>query len=201
MAQAPPTPAPPSPTQALWTIPNLLTFLRIGLSVVLFVLIAMEQWLAGLIVFAVAAVTDWLDGFIARGYGQGSSLGRNLDPLADKILILGAYIFLLPFKESGLAAWMVVVVVMRELIVTGARSFLEGQNVKFGADWFGKLKMVLQCVALIVMLAFLWQEQPEWLKPPRDVILYLMVAATVLSGLQYLVKFRAEMQRVIGSAS
>ncbi|MCS6977701.1 MAG: CDP-diacylglycerol--glycerol-3-phosphate 3-phosphatidyltransferase [Gemmatales bacterium] len=201
MAQAPPAATPTQPGQGLWTIPNLLTLLRIVLSVVLFILIGLEQWLASLIVFAVAAITDWLDGFIARGYGQGSSLGRNLDPLADKILILGAYIFLLPVEGSGLAAWMVVVVVLRELIVTGARSFLEGQNVKFGADWFGKLKMVLQCVALIVMLAFLWMESPDWLKLPRDVILYLMVAATALSGLQYLIKFRSEMRRAVGSTA
>lgn len=201
MASSPPTQASSRSSESLWTIPNLLTLLRLVLSIVLFVLIGLEQWLGALIVFAVAAVTDWLDGFIARGFGQGSALGRNFDPLVDKILIVGAYIFLLPVKESGLAAWMVVVVVIREMAVTVVRSFLEGQNVQFGADWFGKLKMVLQCVALIAMLGYLWLESPDWLTLPRDVLLYLMVAATVLSGVQYLVKFQREVQRFVGQSS
>ena len=172
------------------TLPNQLTFLRLVLSIVLFVLIGYGAWLWCLIVFAVAAFTDWLDGYLARKYGWGTTLGRNFDPLVDKVLICGAYIFLLPVPASGLAAWMVVVVVVRELVITGVRSFLEDQGVKFGADWLGKLKMVLQCAALIAMLVYLGLENTGWLWLMRDILLYAMLAATALSGLQYLWKFQ-----------
>jgi CDP-diacylglycerol--glycerol-3-phosphate 3-phosphatidyltransferase len=173
----------------VFNVPNQLTFLRLVLSVVLFVLISYGVWSLSLLVFAAAAVTDWLDGFLARKYGWGTTVGRNFDPLVDKVLICGAYICLLPIPAAGLEAWMVVVVVVRELVVTVVRSFLEGQGVKFGADWFGKLKMVLQCAALIAMLLYLLIESPGWLGLGRDVLLYAMVAATALSGLQYLWKF------------
>jgi CDP-diacylglycerol--glycerol-3-phosphate 3-phosphatidyltransferase len=189
MAEAPPAPPPASPMSEFWTIPNQLTFLRLLLSIVLFVLIDYGQWLLCFPVFGVAALTDWLDGYIARGYGQGSTLGRNFDPLVDKIMICGTYIYLLPIPASGMVPWIVVIVVVRELVVTVIRSYLEGQGVKFGADWFGKLKMVLQCAALLAILLYLQLDLPGWLGIVRDVLLYLMTAATALSGLQYIWKF------------
>ena len=106
-----------------------------------------------LIVFVVAAVTDWLDGYLARRWNMGTALGRNLDPLVDKVLICGAFIFLLPVgdQRAWLLPWMVTVVVLRELVITGLRSFMETAGAKFGADWLGKLKMGLQCAALIAI--------------------------------------------------
>src|SRR4051812_18045606 len=94
------TPSSPSASPPILNLPNQLTLSRFVLSVVLFVLISLPdftgKWLACLGVFAIAAVTDWLDGYLARKQGLTSPLGRNLDPLVDKILICGAYIFLLP---------------------------------------------------------------------------------------------------------
>src|SRR5437762_10249811 len=87
------TPHPP-----VVNVPNLLTASRLVLSIVLFVLIDFELWLACLIVFAIAAVTDWLDGYLARKQGLTSALGRVFDPLVDKVLICGEYIFLLVFR-------------------------------------------------------------------------------------------------------
>src|SRR5712692_9800964 len=135
----------------VFNLPNQLTAARLGLALVLFVLIEFHLWITCALIFAAAAVTDWLDGYLARKQGLTSTLGRNLDPLVDKVLICGAYIFLLPFghKDGWLTPWMVTVVVARELIITGLRSFLENRNANFGADWLGKLKMVLQCAALI----------------------------------------------------
>src|SRR6516164_3142135 len=142
MATAPTTSArPPS----VYTLPNGLTLARLVLAVVLFACIAAAWWLTGLVVFAAAAVTDWLDGHLARKHGSASAFGRNFDPLVDKVLICGAFIFLLPVDGAGLAPWMVTVVVARELIITGLRSFFEAQAASFGADWLGKLKMGLQC--------------------------------------------------------
>jgi CDP-diacylglycerol--glycerol-3-phosphate 3-phosphatidyltransferase len=182
----------------VFNLPNQLTAARLGLSIVLFALIAWQSWLWCVLVFAVAATTDWLDGYLARKQGIHSALGRVFDPLVDKVLICGAYIFLLgvphPEEGTGLWPWMVTVVVARELIITGLRSFLENRGVVFGADWLGKVKMGLQCAALfgIFTALYLVQEQERFaaLVQPvqmlRDGLIYAMLGATALSGLKYL---------------
>jgi CDP-diacylglycerol---glycerol-3-phosphate 3-phosphatidyltransferase len=180
----------PPRAASVWNMPNILTLSRLGLAIVLFALIHAELWSMALIVFVVAAFTDWLDGYLARKQGLTSALGRNLDPLVDKVLICGAFIFLLPVNGSGIVAWMVTVIVARELIVTGLRSFFEAREVKFGADMAGKIKMFLQCAALIAILLTLSlpSEQRHTPNIIRDVLVWAMVAATVLSGAQYLIK-------------
>jgi CDP-diacylglycerol--glycerol-3-phosphate 3-phosphatidyltransferase len=185
------TATPPRPP--IVNLPNILTSSRFVLALVLFGLITFELWLWCLVVFAAAAVTDWLDGYLARKQGLTSTLGRNLDPLVDKVLMCGAFVFLLPVPSAMLAPWMVVVVVARELIITGLRGFLEGEGVTFGADWLGKIKMVLQCAALIGIFVVLRAEadRSEHLATLRAItfgLIYGMVAATALSGLQYLWK-------------
>jgi CDP-diacylglycerol--glycerol-3-phosphate 3-phosphatidyltransferase len=210
-----------SPHPPVLNVPNLLTASRLLLSIVLFVLIDQEAWLACLIIFAIAAVTDWLDGYLARLQGLSSALGRVFDPLVDKVLICGAYIFLLEpafASQTGLAPWMVTVVVARELIINGLRTFLESRGVRFGADWLGKIKMGLQCAALIAIFMVLYvqgasaetrdfverQYREAWsyhdwilwvfaetrwyLERTRDGLIYGMIAATALSGLQYVVR-------------
>jgi CDP-diacylglycerol--glycerol-3-phosphate 3-phosphatidyltransferase len=183
----------PPPRSPVFNLPNQLTASRLVLALILFALIAWAQWLACFVVFAAAAVTDWLDGYFARKHGISSSLGRNLDPLVDKVLICGAYIFLQGVDGAGLAAWMVTLVVARELIITSLRGFLESGGANFGADWLGKIKMVLQCGALFgIFLALYVGQAPGGLSIPsglallRDVLIYGMLAATALSGLQYL---------------
>ena len=169
----------------VFNLPNLLTTARLVLGIVLFGLIEFEQWVACLAVFALAAVTDWLDGYLARKQGLTSTLGRNLDPLVDKVVICGAFIFLLRTPNAGVAPWMVTVVVARELIITSLRSFLENVGATFGADWLGKVKMVLQCGALFaIFIALEWPA--DALSWTRDGFIYAMLAATALSGLQYL---------------
>jgi CDP-diacylglycerol--glycerol-3-phosphate 3-phosphatidyltransferase len=186
MATATPTRSP------VFNLPNQLTAARFLLGIVLFVLIEVRDlWVWCSVVFAVAAATDWLDGYLARKLQLGSTLGRNLDPLVDKVVICGAYIFLLPVAmvdpQPWLVPWMVTVVVARELIITGLRGFLENLGANFGADWLGKLKMGLQCVALFAIFAALqWRQQPLFVV--RNVLIYAMLAATTLSGLQYLWK-------------
>ncbi len=177
----------------VFTLPNQLTALRFVLALVLFALIAAEAWLSCLVVFLLAALTDWLDGYLARVRNLGSALGRNLDPLVDKVLLCGAFIFLLPLghKEGWLAPWMVAVIVIRELAITSLRSYLESLGAKFGADWLGKVKMVLQCAAVIAIFVALHAvgsldvSYVGWLERIRDGLIYGMLAATILSGLQY----------------
>jgi CDP-diacylglycerol--glycerol-3-phosphate 3-phosphatidyltransferase len=175
----------------IFNLPNQLTASRFFLGLVLFYTIEEAHWIACIVIFAVAATTDWLDGYLARKQGLTSTLGRNLDPLVDKVVVCGAYIFLLPNPGSALAAWMVALVVARELVITGLRSFMENRGATFGADWLGKVKMVLQCGALFaIFVAFeaadLQAESLGFWRLVRDVFIWSMLAATALSGLQYL---------------
>jgi CDP-diacylglycerol---glycerol-3-phosphate 3-phosphatidyltransferase len=188
------TPAPATP-ESLLNVPNLLSFARIPLAVAVFACIVYELWLVGLIVFVVATATDWIDGWWARRYGPLTLVGRNLDPLTDKILVCGAFIYLIPVEKAGILPWMVTVVVCRELMVTGIRGVVEAAGKKFGADWFGKLKMALQCAVLIGVLTIRWLDSLGGmsaalavLEPVQLVFLWLMLAATVGSGIQYVVK-------------
>jgi CDP-diacylglycerol--glycerol-3-phosphate 3-phosphatidyltransferase len=179
----------------LLNVPNVLTVVRIPLTVVLCAFIHYHVWPAALVTFAVAAITDWVDGWWARKYEQLSTFGRVFDPLTDKILIGSAFIFLVLVPDSAMQAWMVAVVIGRELLITGVRGYVESLGKRFGADWFGKLKTILQCLWLLAVLVYLTarSHMPEsGLIAPVEVLhyglLYAMLAATVLSGLQYIVK-------------
>ena len=180
-------------TSGWWNLPNQLTLSRFVMAALLFVLIAFEQWPWCLIVFVAAAVTDWLDGYLARRWNLGTALGRNLDPLADKVLTCGAFIFLLPVgeKDGWLFPWMVAVIVLRELIITSLRSFMETAGAKFGADWLGKIKMTLQCAALVAIFIVLMipRDRPGSLADVagwvRLVLIYGTVFITMASGVQY----------------
>ncbi len=183
----------------IWNLPNQLTASRFVLALVLFALIAAEWWLACLIVFVIAAFTDWLDGYLARKQNLMSTLGRILDPLVDKVLMCGVYVCLLPIgvRQGWLWPWMVTVVVARELVITGLRSWIESHGARFGADWLGKFKMGLQCAAVLaVFVAFLLTPDLvgsasmffAWV---RDVLIWSMTIVTLLSGLQYVWKAAA----------
>lgn len=178
-----------------WNVPNVLTISRIPLTALLCTFIEFRVWLAALITFAIAAVTDWIDGWWARRYGQMSAFGRVFDPLTDKVLLGSAFIFLVAVPESAMMAWMTAVVIGRELLVTGIRGYVESLGKKFGADWFGKLKTILQCCWLLAVLTFLTIRNQTWAADLVGTVemlhyglLYAMLAATVLSGLQYCVK-------------
>jgi CDP-diacylglycerol---glycerol-3-phosphate 3-phosphatidyltransferase len=183
----------PAPQPPVFNLPNQLTASRFVLALVLFGLIRYENWGWCLGIFGVAAFTDWLDGYLARRQNLTSTLGRNLDPLVDKILMAGTYIFLLPLgeREGWLLPWMVTVVVARELVITSLRSYMEMTGANFGADWLGKLKMGLQCAAVIAIFVALgsktWFEGLEYpCGVLRDGLIWTMLIATILSGLQYL---------------
>jgi CDP-diacylglycerol--glycerol-3-phosphate 3-phosphatidyltransferase len=190
------TVSPPRPP--VFNVPNQLTAARLVLSLVLFLLIWLELWIACLVVFGIAAFTDWLDGYIARKQGITSTLGRNLDPLVDKVLICGAYTFLIPVENAGIQPWMVTVVVARELVITSLRSFMENLGATFGADWLGKFKMGFQCAALIAIFVALEAHPNTFLNWVQVVLIYVMLAATALSGLQYLWRAFAALKNVDG---
>lgn len=173
-------------------LPNQITIARLLLSIVLFVLIPMGQYTASIAVFIVAAGTDWLDGYIARKYNLVTKLGRILDPFVDKFLICGVFIYLAAIPQSGIAAWMAVIVVARELGVTVLRSFLEGEGVDFSAKMAGKLKMVFQCVAAVASLVVLSMlargTAPGGLNWLLLASAWLAVASTIYSGAGYVIR-------------
>ncbi|MBI1346478.1 CDP-diacylglycerol--glycerol-3-phosphate 3-phosphatidyltransferase [bacterium] len=171
-------------------LPNIITFARLGLSFVLFGMMSAGMgwlWSAGLFVFAV--LTDILDGWIARKYQLITQLGRIMDPFVDKLITGGVFLFLLPYPESGVNPWMVVIVIGREMLVTSLRGFLERQGADFSASASGKLKMFLQCVAAtLALIAMDHRCQHTAILWSRDISLWVMVAVTVWSGWIYVAR-------------
>lgn len=185
--------ASPAATRENWVnAPNIITISRLVLSVVLFALISLWKGescgIAAAILFAIAVFTDAVDGYLARKYNLITQLGRILDPFADKVIVLGTFIMLLErAPASGVNGAMVVIVLGRELLVTGIRSFLEQHGKDFSANWIGKLKMILQSVALIASLLSISVvfQTPGFLLT-RDILLWSAVVITVYSGWLYI---------------
>jgi len=180
----------------VFNLPNQVTILRLVLSLVLFYFLAYEYYLSSLVLFIFASATDWFDGYYARKYGQITNLGRILDPFADKVIVCGTFIFLASNQDIlnvpwGLRAWMVVVIVGRELLVTALRSFIEERGGDFSAKWSGKIKMVLQCFAAAVCLFYLTYfspltNTPYWCRILLVVSVWAAVISTVYSGAVYI---------------
>ena len=171
-----------------WNVPNSLTVSRLGLAVAVYGLIEFQSYAWALAVFLVAAATDALDGYFARLLKQESPLGRQLDPLIDKVIVAGCYIYLATIPDTGVKPWMVTAIVVRELLIQGLRSLLEGQGQPFGARAAGKLKTVVQCASISAVLLVLWlhASAPLWLAWTRDGLTWLAVALTIYSGLVYI---------------
>lgn len=196
------------PTPFRRALPNAITLARLALAVVFFLLL---QWIDrgggaetierlgawAMTVFIIAAVSDIVDGYLARRWQVVSAFGRVMDPLVDKILVLGGFIYLASpifapnegyrMIGSGIAAWMVVVLLLRELLVTGLRSYIESRGIAFPADWSGKLKMFVQsfCVGCCVFVATR-VEPPSWMIFLRDGSTWATVVLTVLSSITYI---------------
>lgn len=189
----------PDRLRSLWagaaSLPNQLTALRLVLAIVLFVLLAWERYLAGLLFFLVAAGTDWLDGYLARKYNLVTALGRILDPFADKVIVCGTFVFLAAAPGMlatpwGLRPWMVVVILGRELLVTALRSFIEDQGGDFSAKMSGKVKMGLQCVAAVAALGYLAAPASDlgWVKGAMIAAVWSALGVTVYSGAVYVLR-------------
>ena len=178
-----------APAAKIFNVPNQLTAARFVLAIVVFALIVWQQFLVAMIVFIIAASTDWIDGYWARRFNQVTKLGRMFDPFVDKIIICGTFILLGAADGSGIEAWMAVVVVGREMLVTALRSFIEESGGDFSANMAGKLKMVFQCAAVVVSLWVLKAGGTEsvelWLQWTLFGLAWLAVLSTVQSGLGY----------------
>ena len=161
-------------------LPNVLTVLRI-LAVPVIVVALLDETpngdalAAG--VFALAALTDGLDGYFARSRDAVTTFGKLMDPLADKLLVTAALVALVSLDR--LAAWVAMVIIAREFAVTGLRVIAAERGVVIAASWLGKLKTALQIAAVFALI--IWYPAPTWV----DVLVYVAVAVTVISGVDY----------------
>jgi CDP-diacylglycerol---glycerol-3-phosphate 3-phosphatidyltransferase len=166
-------------------LPNTLTLLRILLVPVIVVALLDETPNGDAIaagVFALAALTDGLDGWIARNRGEITTFGKLMDPLADKLLVTAALVSLVSLGR--LEAWVAMVIIAREFAVTGLRAVAAERGVVIQASWLGKVKTILQIAAIIALIAV----DPTPLGV--DILVYVAVAATVISGVDYFFGFR-----------
>ena len=177
-------------------LPNTLTLVRMFLVPLLVVVLLTEfegrrilgfpKELVGAAIFAVASVTDWLDGYLARRRRQVTWLGQMLDPIADKLLTSAAFISLV---QLGLApAWMVALIIGREFAITGLRSFAHTRGIAMSASPLGKIKMVSQVTAILLLILG-WGPMP-FLAPVGQAALWLVLAAAVISAVDYYRRFQ-----------
>ena len=181
-------------------LPNKLTVVRIFMIPIFLLLLSLplewgniELWgssvplaqLVGTIIFAVASFTDWLDGYIARRDGLVTNFGKFADPLADKMLVAAAFIVLV---EKGLApAWVVSIILCRELAVTGLRLLLVKDGEVMAAAWPGKIKTVTQMLAIIMLfLDDFPLARPGF--PIGPFLLYICLMFALYSGAAYYIK-------------
>lgn len=175
------------------TVPNLLTLLRLVLiAPFCFFVTAGLQWdTLALFTFVIAAFTDWFDGYYARRFKQMSEAGKLLDPLADKLLVATA---LIAFAADGiirLPVWSVVLVIGREFLITGLRGMLANANVVMGADNLGKAKTAAQMAAILIFLVARSPNAAERSFIELGMaIYYVAVLLTLLSGLEYIWRYR-----------
>lgn len=173
----------------LLNLPNKITLSRILAAPVIVVLLYFEgrmTCLLACVCFILASVTDLLDGHIARRSNMITSFGKFLDPLADKVLISSVLIMLVALDRAD--AWVAIVIICRELVITGLRAIAADEGVVIAADKYGKWKTVLQMFALVpLILHYRWLGfSPHLL---GQFLLYIATALTVFSGVNYLYTF------------
>ena len=170
------------------TGPTYLTILRIVLSAVFFTMVLIpETWsrITALVLFIVASITDLIDGKWARRRKLVTDLGAFLDPIADKMLINLAFLTLTYLNIIPI--WVFAIILVRDFAVDGMRMMVARNKITIAASFYGKLKTTMQMIALIVLLLNLIVNQ-NYLAIIGEVVLYIALALTVFSGLDYLTK-------------
>jgi CDP-diacylglycerol--glycerol-3-phosphate 3-phosphatidyltransferase len=176
-------------TKSIFNLPNSLTLFRVACIPVLVLLLFFPNKLASFLaalVFALASISDLLDGFLARRQQLVTTFGKFLDPLADKLIVSAALIMLIPLGRAP--AWMVVVIVGRELAITGLRSMAVSEGKVISADALGKKKMVFQIVAILGLLLH-YEYFGVNFHAVGMFFLWLAVVLTLWSGVNYFRRF------------
>ena len=173
---------------AMLNLPNSLTIIRIFLTPLLVVILLTRtegKEIYGAVIFCVAALTDYFDGYFARKRNQVTTMGKLLDPIADKLLTTSAFISLVELQLAP--AWMVVIIVGREFAVSGIRSIAASLGNVMPANWFGKTKMVVQIFTILVLIIADTYKEP-WL-PFGRLLLWATMVVSVISAVSYLWTF------------
>ena len=170
--------------------PNSLTLFRVAAVPLLIILMLSPSKWSGFfaaLVFSIAAVTDYFDGYVARRFGLVSNLGKIMDPLADKLLVSSAFIMLIP--HGRVPAWMICIIIGRELAVTGLRNIISEKGEDVSASMLGKWKTGFQISAIIPLL-FHYEYLGIDFHSIGMVLLWFALGVTVWSGADYFVRFR-----------
>lgn len=173
-------------------LPNLITGSRFILSGCLMLLLLQEQTiplaLFSCLVFTIAAVSDWVDGYFARRYEAITVLGKLMDPLADKVLVATALIMLIP--SGKLPAWVALIILCREIIITGLRAAASSSGIIVAASNLGKWKSTLQYIGLGILIFPLGVLPIPYLHHIGMAIIYVALLLTIWSGIDYFYKLR-----------
>jgi CDP-diacylglycerol---glycerol-3-phosphate 3-phosphatidyltransferase len=195
---------PPVPASRPLNLPNSITMSRIFFVPLLIWMLSPrfpwhgsggEQELIASIMFILASITDGVDGYLARKRGQITTMGMLLDPLADKLMITAAYIALVQFEPAVVKAWIAVLVIGREFLVSGLRSIATVEGFTIEASDLGKLKTVIQVVSVVAaILAHRWYEWHFgwfvlWVYPTAITAIYFMALVSTISAIDYFVAF------------
>lgn len=172
-------------------IPNYLSISRV-LSVPVFIILMLDPTpmrglLAG-IVFGLASATDWLDGYLARRWGQVTKIGKLLDPIADKILIASALIMLVATDQSKVPPWIAILIIGREIAVTGLRAMAASEGVIIPAENMGKYKVGAQITA-VLSFVLNYYIRADWADDLGNAALWVAMVLAVYSGAQYFVSY------------
>lgn len=174
----------------IFNIPNILAFIRLLLAPIMFLFLVNQDasifegihqsWLnyIAAFIFVVASATDFFDGYIARTFNQVTTLGKILDPLADKMLTLAGFLGLMMIGSAS--PWAIFLIITRELFITGLRVSAVAEGIDIAASWMGKVKTVVQMIAIGFLLM-------EW--PFGETLLWIAVALTLYSGYEYVRDF------------
>ncbi|MEE8575608.1 MAG: CDP-diacylglycerol--glycerol-3-phosphate 3-phosphatidyltransferase [Thermodesulfobacteriota bacterium] len=172
-----------------WNLPNKLSLIRIAVSPVLILMLLSPGKglsVAAAIVFIITCLTDWLDGYLARKMDIVTSFGKFLDPLADKLLLMTTLIMMIPLGR--IPAWMVALIIGREMAVTGLRAVASAEGVVIAASFYGKVKMVSQVVAIVPLLLHYTFYGINF-HSLGMVLIWIALILTVWSGVDYFMKF------------
>lgn len=184
----------------MWTLPNILTLLRIAL-IPIFVASFYLPWewrhLATAAIFGVAAATDWLDGYLARKLNQFTPFGAFLDPVADKLIVAAALIVLVQVHATAVFALPAIVIISREIVISALREWMAelGNRTSVAVSYVGKVKTTLQMVAIAVLLAVDPVLHPVW-DQVGILLLYIAAILTLWSMVIYLRAAWPELSRV-----
>ncbi len=173
-------------------LPIFLTLFRIFLVPFLVVVLLTKfdgRELLGGAIFLIAIATDWLDGYLARKRDQVTTVGKLLDPVADKLLISAAFISLVEVYPTVVPAWMVVVIVGRELAVSGFRSIISAEGQVISASMLGKYKMISQSVTIVFLILAKLFISHELFRLIGQSLLWVVILLAIASAMDYFLKF------------